>query len=193
MLTVFLIASLVFFNSGVLQADTHTTSKYAVLEDFDRDSSRMGTSVKNILDNNQWITAERVNEDASGKPDGKAMLLSYDVASYQPAVVRFWITLSGRDLSTFDCLHLSIKSDPAKGGSKNIKIQIIDGEYRRAPYILTGITHSWKSFQIPFKKFPRIRNWSAIREITFILDDVYSVPKEGVLFIDEIYVTAGSC
>ena len=38
------------------------------------------------------------------------------------------------------------------------------------------------------KRFSRIHDWSAMREFAIILDDVYSIPKKGRLFVDEISV-----
>ncbi len=188
----FLGLSLVFGVSEGLASDACV--KEVMVESFDQQMpERSGVSIKNILDDSQTIKAELSPEDALGKRHGHSLMLAYDVNSYEPARVDFWFIPSQKDFSSFKTLRFFMKADPVAGGSKNITLQITDGLHRRSSYILTGIGKSWKLFEVPLKRFNRIRNWSDIQEIAFSLDDVYSIPKEGVLLIDEITVTAQSC
>ena len=141
------------------------------------------------LDEGQWIRMSVVDEDALGKPNGKALRLDYDVNSWKQAKGEFWIDLGGSNFSAFDTLNLWLRGDRQKGFTKNVTVRFKDGNNQTAPYIVTGIKDHWKEFQIPFKRFNRIRDWSAMKEFGLIFDDVNSNPKEGSLYIDEIRVS----
>lgn len=150
----------------------------------------MGVSVKNPLDGNQEIKMSFVHDDAHGKPDGKALRLDYDVDSWEQAKAEFWIDLGQKDLSAFDALHFYMRGDSEKGCTKNVMVKFMDGDNGNAPYIVTGIQDRWKEFQIPFKRFSRVRDWSHMKEFGIVFDDVNSNPKEGTLYVDEITVSS---
>lgn len=183
-----LAALLLLFNPST-SAAASPGERY-VLADFDSDDSSpvLGVSVKNPLDNEQSLLMGFVK----GGPqlqEGRFLYLDYDVDSFQPAKGFFWLKLNNADISGFDTLHLYLRADPESGGSKNVTVQFTDASYRRSSYILTGITEQWKEFTVPLKRFSRIRNWSAMKEFVIVLDDVYSIPKKGRVFVDEIFVS----
>ncbi len=154
-------------------------------------TGRMGVYDSNPLDEDQGIKMSIVGEDALGKPGGKALRLDYDVDSWKQAKVQFWIELEQKDLSAFDTLHFYMRGDSEKGCTKNVMVRFMDGDNRVAPYIVTGIRDQWKEFEIPFKRFSRIRDWSQMKEFGIVFDDVNSNPKEGALYVDEISVSSG--
>lgn len=193
MVCVFLLSFWLVFGFGEAFA-SNPCVKEVVIESFDQPlSGRSGVSVKNVMDDGQDIRAELSPDDALSKQQGRSLMLIYDVDSAQSARVDFWFLPDQTDFSSFQALRFFIKADPLAGGSKNVTLQITNGQRRRSSYILSGIGKSWKRFEIPLKRFNRIRDWSDIREITLSFDDVFSVPKEGVLLIDEITATAQSC
>ncbi len=193
MVCVFLLGFWLVFGFGEAFA-SNSCVKEVVIENFDQPlSGRSGVSVKNVMDDGQDIRAELSQDDALSQQHGRSLMLIYDVDSAESARVDFWFLPDQKDFSSFQTLQFFIKADPLAGGSKNVTLQITDGQRRRSSYILSGIGKSWKRFEIPIKRFNRIRDWSDIREITLSFDDVFSVPKEGVLLIDEITATAQSC
>jgi len=161
-----------------------------VLADFDRNDKAqvMGVFDRNPMDNDQWISMSFVDGGAFPEKENRFLLLDYDVESGQPAKAVFWFKLKNTDLSDFDSLHLFLKADPETGGTKNVIVEFTDQFHRRAPYVLTGISEEWQEFSIPFKRFSRIRDWSSVKQFSIVLDDIYSLPKKGKLFVDEIFV-----
>jgi len=179
---------LAFINIGFIQASIGAS---LLITGFEEDgvAGPMGAYDANPLDESQWIKMSIVDEDALGKPGGKALRLDYDVDSWKQAKGEFWIDLGGSNFSAFDTLNLWLRGDRQKGFTKNVTVRFKDGNNQTAPYIVTGIKDYWKEFQIPFKRFSRIRDWSAMKEFGLIFDDVNSSPKAGRLYIDEIRVS----
>jgi len=160
------------------------------IETFDHAEipKNIGTWEHNVLDSDQGIKLELVDQDASNKKGGKSLALHFDVDSPNPAMVGCWIRLENQDLSAFDTLHFSLKS---QGGrfTGNVAVQFTDEGNRKASYLVSGVRKDWKEYGIPLKKFPRISDWSKVKEFEVIIDDMNAVPKEGTLLIDEIYVS----
>jgi hypothetical protein len=160
------------------------------IETFDHEQipKTIGTWEHNVLDSNQGIRIELADQDAANKKNGKSLALHFDVDSSNPAMVGCWIKLENQDISAFDTLHFSLKS---QGGrfTGNVAVQFTDSLYRKAAYLVSQVKADWKEYQIPLKRFPRISNWSEIREFEIIIDDINANPKQGTLLIDEIYVS----
>lgn len=157
---------------------------------FDRGEAVGLASVSspNLMDESQWIKLTWVDDDALGKPGGKSIRLDYDVDSYEPAKAFFWLTLREEDLSHYDTFHLYLKG--SEGSRGHVTVQLVDSANRPSPYVVGRIEDRWKEFRIPLKRFARIHDWSRVRELSIVIDDTYAIPKEGALFIDEIFLSA---
>lgn len=161
------------------------------ISDFDEREmvGLFSVSSKNPMDQDQWIKVDWDSDDARGNAEGKSLRIDYDVDSNEPAKATFWLRLKEHDLTGFDTLHISLKgSDGARG---NVTVQFVDANYRMSPYVIGHINSRWKEYQIPLKRFNRIQDWSSIREFDIVLDDMNAIPKEGSLWVDEIYVSKG--
>lgn len=161
------------------------------IETFDGEGipKNIGTWEHSVLDSNQGIRIEIVQDDARGKTGGKSLAIHFDVDSPNPAMVGLWIKLKHQDLSAFDTLHFSLKSAGEERFRGSVAVQFTDEGNRKASFLVSGIKKEWKEYNIPLKKFARIRDWSKVKEFEVILDDTNAVPKEGTLLIDEIYVS----
>ena len=161
------------------------------IESFDHEElpNHIGTWEHNILDPDQSIQIELVQDDARGKAGGKSLAIHFDVDSPNPAMVGVWIELKHRDFSAFDTLHFSLKSGEGERFRGSVAVQFADEGNRKASYLVSGVRKDWKEYSIPLKKFPRIRDWTKVKEFEVIIDDMNAVPKEGTLLIDEIYVS----
>ena len=124
--------------------------------------------------------------DAMGDPAGYAISLDYDVDSPNPAYNGFWMKLNGEDASNYNTLSFYIKGDAAAGYTKRIKIELKDMTNKPSPYIVTGITDEWSKISIPFDKFRRITDWSALNEFVVVFDDINSSPKTGTIYFDQL-------
>ncbi len=150
----------------------------------------VGTWEHNIMDPDQSIKVSIVGEATAGKREGKVLRLDFDVDSPNPAMVGVWIKLQNQDLSSFDTLHLSLRSGDGERFRGSVAVQFTDSLYRKAAYLVSNVKEEWKEYRIPLKKFARIANWSQVKEFEIIIDDINANPKEGSLFVDEIYVSS---
>ncbi|MBI3313597.1 MAG: hypothetical protein HYZ83_05140, partial [Candidatus Omnitrophica bacterium] len=117
------------------------------IADFDEGEAvgLFSVSSRNPMDENQWIKMNWDSDDARGKAGGKSLRLDYDVDSNESAKATFWICLKDQDLSWYDTLHVYLKG--SEGSRGNVTIQFVDGNYRRAPYVIGRIENRWKEFQ----------------------------------------------
>lgn len=125
-------------------------------------------------------------DDALGDPAGYAIRLDYDVDSPNPAYNGFWMKMNGEDAAKYNTLNFYIKGDAANGFTKRMKIELKDMTNKPSPYIVSGITEQWQKVSIPFEKFRRITDWSAMNEFVVVFDDINSNPKKGTVLIDQI-------
>lgn len=126
------------------------------------------------------------SDDALGDPAGYSIRLDYDVDSPNPAYNGFWMKLNGQNAADYNTLNFYMKGDPTAGFSKRVKIELKDMSNKPSPYIATGLTDQWQKFSIPFEKFKRIQDWSALNEFVVVFDDVNSNPKKGTVFLDHV-------
>jgi len=175
-----------------VSAESAPTRRISWIETFDHKEipRSIGTWEHNVLDSDQSISVELVDQDAANKIGGKALAIHFDVDSPNPAMVGCWIKFENQNLSAFDTLHLNLKSGGEGGFTGNIAVQFTDTENRKAPYLISGVGKEWKEYRIPLKKFRRIADWSEVKEFEIIIDDINASPKEGILLIDEIYVSS---
>jgi len=144
-----------------------------------------GVWVHNIMDSEQGLKREITTEGPGQK---KVLRLDYDVDSPNSAMAGFWVNLRNQDLRGFDTLHINLKAD-AEQFPGNIAFQFTDADQHKAAYLVSRVPTEWKAFEVPLKNFKRIHNWAEIKEFEIIIDDINARPKEGILFINEIYVS----
>ncbi|MBU3758432.1 MAG: hypothetical protein FGM27_00670 [Candidatus Omnitrophica bacterium] len=125
-------------------------------------------------------------DDAMGDPAGYAIRLDYDVDSPNPAYNGFWIKMNGEDATLYNTLNFYIKGHAEAGFTKRVKLELKDMTNKPSPYIVGGITEQWQKISIPFEKFRRISDWSALNELILVFDDINSNPKKGTILIDQI-------
>lgn len=187
----FILILILLLSPVALLAQQNELKKFWI-SDFDEREmvGLFSVSTKNPMDEDQWIKVDWDNDDAAGHAEGKSLRIDYDVDSSESAKATFWLRLKQHDLTGFETLHISLKgSDGARG---NVTVQFVDSNYRVSPYVIGHIGSRWKEYQIPLKKFNRIRDWSAIQEFDIVIDDMNAIPKEGSLWVDEIFVSKGA-
>ena len=141
---------------------------------------------KDPNDDTQGTVMSFATDDAKGDPSGYSIRLDYDVDSPNPAYNGFWMKLNGDDATAYNTLNFFIKGDAAAGYTKRIKIELKDMSNKPSVYMVSGITDQWQKISIPFEKFRRIENWSALNEFVVVFDDINSNPKKGTIYIDDI-------
>lgn len=165
-----------------------------VIADFDTGdkpnnlNGDFGSWDKDPNDDTQSARMSFESDDAYGDARGYCVRIEYDVDSHNPAFNGFWMKLGRLDATQYNTINLALKGDKEKGFTGQIKLEVKDN-YGAAPYIISGITGEWQNFAIPFAKFKKIRQWSALKELVLIFDDINSNPKKGVIYLDHITLT----
>ncbi|PIQ85774.1 MAG: hypothetical protein COV74_07460 [Candidatus Omnitrophica bacterium CG11_big_fil_rev_8_21_14_0_20_45_26] len=173
------------------QATENMQATEMVIADFDTGDKPnniggdFGSWDKDPADESQYCNMSFEPDDMFGDPAGYSIRLDYDVNSSNPAYNGFWMKLNNFDASGHNTINFGLKGDAAKGYTKRIKIELKDAN-GSSPYIVSGITDEWQQFSIPFEKFRRIKDWSALTEFVVVFDDINSVPKEGSVYFDNL-------
>ena len=178
--------------------EKETGGKGLVIADFDSGDKPnniggdFGSWDKDPADETQFSQMAFEGDDALGNPSGYSIRLDYDVDSPNPAYNGFWMKLNGEDGTPYSALSFYIKGDPEKGFTKRVKVELKDMSNQPAPYIVTGITDQWQKVTVPFDKFRKITDWSALNEFVVVFDDINSNPKTGTVYIDHITFAKGA-
>lgn len=149
-----------------------------------------GSWDKDPNDETQICQMSFESDDALGDKLGYSIRLDYDVDSPNPAYNGFWMKLNNLDATAYNTLNFYMRGDAANGFTKRVKIELKDDTKQPSPFIVAGLTDQWQKFSIPFEKFRRIKNWSALSEFVVVFDDINSNPKSGTIFIDQVTFTA---
>jgi len=145
-----------------------------------------GSWNKDPNDDTQTCNMSFEADDALGNAAGYALKLDYDVDSPNPAYNGLWMKLNGTNASTYNTLSFYVRGEGLNNFTKRIKLEVKDMNNRPSPYIVSGITEKWQKISIPFEKFRRIQDWTALNEFVVVFDDINSNPKQGTLLIDHI-------
>lgn len=148
-----------------------------------------GSWDKDPNDETQFCQMAFEADDALGDPAGYSARLDYDVDSPNPAYNGFWMKLNGEDATLYNAVAFYIKGDAERGFTKRVKVELKDMSNQASPYIVTGITDQWQQVIIPFEKFRRVTDWSALNEFVVVFDDINSNPKVGTIYVDQIALT----
>lgn len=145
-----------------------------------------GSWNKDPNDDTQSANMSFEADDALGNAAGYALKLDYDVDSPNPAYNGLWMKFNGQNATEYNTLNFYVRGEGLNNYTKRIKLEVKDMNNRPSPYIVSGITESWQKISIPFEKFRRIQDWSALNEFVIVFDDINSSPKQGTILIDQI-------
>jgi len=145
-----------------------------------------GSWNKDPNDDTQTASMSFEADDALGNAAGYALKLDYDVDSPNPAYNGLWMKFNGQNGTEYNTLNFYVRGEGLNNYTKRIKLEVKDMNNRPSPYIVSGITETWQKISIPFEKFRRIQDWSALNEFVIVFDDINSNPKQGTILIDQI-------
>jgi len=121
---------------------------------------------------------------------GYSLRLVYDVDSPNPAYNGFWTKLNNQDITGYKELVFYVKGDEEKGFTTRFKVEL-KNPTQVGSFLITGVTGDWQKVTVPLEKFKAITEWSQMTEFVVVFDDLTSNPKEGVIYIDDIYFSDG--
>jgi hypothetical protein len=118
---------------------------------------------------------------------GYCMKLDYDVDSPKAAYGGFWMKLGNLDASKAKKLTFWAKGDDKKGCTTSVKVELKSADGEKGTAEATNIGTSWTKIEIPLGQF-NVSDLTSLSEMVFVFDDINSLPKEGVMFIDDISI-----
>ena len=148
-----------------------------------------GSWNKDPNDDTQGCNMSFEADDALGNAAGYALKLDYDVDSPNPAYNGLWMKFNGQNATEYNTLNFYVRGEGLNNYTKRIKLEVKDMNNRPSPYIVSGITEDWQKISIPFEKFRRIQDWSALNEFVVVFDDINSSPKQGTILLDQLTLT----
>ena len=94
--------------------------------------------------------------------------------------------LDNVDLSEYSTLELSIRTGIWSKTDSTIKIQIENTLLERDIEYILGVNKNWRKFRVPLESFELIKDWSSIKNITFVVEDWNVSCKEDKILIDDV-------
>lgn len=139
-------------------------------------------------DTTQFCNAAFVQEERIGNT-GYSMKLEYDVDSPQAAFNGFWMKLEYADFSKMGSIAFSVKGDKTAGYTDTFAVEMKNSKGETGKTLILGISSQWQKKVIPFSMLQGLADFSQMTEFVVIFDDQNTMPKTGVIYIDNIHVT----
>lgn len=121
--------------------------------------------------------------------DKLPLKIAYDFSKKIPESQLISLELTGINLEGYHFLGFSSKLEDKiikKMRYVTLKIAVENNRRETANYYVQSINNRWQEFRIPLSYFDQIKDWSSVRNISFILQPWNIDGKEGELFIDDI-------
>ena len=153
----------------------------------------IGAWLKDEYDDTQSCEIDFVERPRLGKTGGYALQISYDVESPNPAYNGVYIKLEDLDARPYQFLVLYAKApNQPPYGTDSVKLELRNSKKEVGSFVLKRIPRgAWREYKIPLKKFSGLKDFSALDELVIVFDDKTSNPKEGTLYLENIYLTKG--
>lgn len=111
--------------------------------------------------------------------------MEYRFTDDAPSVKTFAVKTPGLDASKFGSLKFSIRARE-EGTPGIIKVMVKNRLGEEASFYVRGINYKWQDFEIPFYEFSNITDWSALTDVTFVLEAWNVDKRKGLILIDNI-------
>ena len=113
-----------------------------------------------------------------------------------PLVLRqcgVWIKLEGLDARPYKYLVLYLKApNYPPYGTDNLKLELKNKKGQSGSYRIKRIPRgAWREYKVPLKKFRGLKDLSELKELIIVFEDKHANPKEGIVFLEHIYLTKG--
>lgn len=100
------------------------------------------------------------------------------------------LDLGGINLSEFYYLSFSSRVEnksPGRLRFASLKVTVTNARKETASYYVQDLSSRWKVFRLPLSYFDTIKDWSAVANLSFIIQPWNIEGKEGNIYIDDIY------
>jgi hypothetical protein len=121
---------------------------------------------------------------------GNALRLIYSVASARPAFGGLWMWLENVDATKFDNLAFRVKGDAGMGFTTVFKVEMKDAMDQASHVYVRGVTDRWQDIAIPLNEFQGMANPFRLKEFVVVFEDKTATAKRGVIYLDDVRLTA---
>ncbi len=152
----------------------------------------MGAWLKDDADDTQSCEIDFVERPHLGK-SGYSMQINYDVDSPNPAYNGVWVKLEGFDARPYKFLVLYLKTpNQAPYGTDTLKLELRNDKKESGSFVIKRIPRgAWREYKIPLNKFRGVKDWSSLDELVVVFEDKTANPKEGIVYLENVYFTKG--
>jgi len=164
------------FVSSVLAKEKVTIADFNTIKSETNLGTKFGTWDRDTTDPSQSCKIDFLDQGEAGR----ALEISYDVDSPNPAYNGVWFQLKGLDVSKYENFSFRVKGD-----TKTVKIELKNLN-ETGYYFVTEVADEWQQIVIPLADFKHIDNFTELTELLFIFDDLNATKKEGKLYVDDI-------
>ncbi len=95
------------------------------------------------------------------------------------------IPLKNLNMSTFRSIDFS-----AKRANYNdvvtLRVEFTNAFNEKGEVYLRNIPHRWENYRINLADFKNVKDWAAMKELAFIVEEWNTTEKNGVVFIDNV-------
>lgn len=119
--------------------------------------------------------------------DKTPILIEYDfsvLGGSKTSVLSF--NLNNINLSGFNFLEVSFKTDKKTKIDSTIKVKIENSFLEKDAQYLSGINNKWKVISLPLRNFYFISDWKSIKTLTFVVEDWNVSSNKGKIYIDDV-------
>ena len=111
--------------------------------------------------------------------------VSYNLNSPYPQVKTFSLTIPKMNVSKYDKLSFTIRGLD-EGFPGVVKVVLKNQRNEVASYYIKDVRLKWQELNIPFDEFTQITDWTALTEVSFVLEAWNAEKKKGIMLIDNI-------
>jgi hypothetical protein len=80
-----------------------------------------------------------------------------------------------------------VKGDAEAGFTSAFKVELKNNLGETGKYYVKGVSGQWQKIEIPLKDFAFINDLSSLSEFVIVFEDRIADPKEGTIWLDDIY------
>jgi hypothetical protein len=94
--------------------------------------------------------------------------------------------LNSIDLGDYRYLSLAARTQEKSDSQTALKVQVENSLREKDSRYISGINSEWRSFTIPLSDFAKIKDWSKVGSLTFLIEEWNTGIKKDKVYIDDV-------
>jgi len=111
--------------------------------------------------------------------------INYNFSDTDLKTEKYTLDLGNLNLNEFKRLELSCRKAKSKG-EVSLKLELENSLKEKSHFYLSGIKNRWQNLGIDLSEFKEIKDWSNIKNLSFIIEEWNTQEKTDTVYIDEI-------